>query len=112
MSASEVLNLKRSDVRVVVRLREAATATSHRSSRSTRARAETVDRARLEIDSARACGDARQTLPTHFQINDLRNSDVRRRLPEIALFAQGFGVCDTVLTQSGLRIAPTSIETY
>jgi len=57
-----------------------------------------VDRARLEIDSARA--DAQQNPPTHLRINDFRNIDTRRRVLVNHRVDQGFkGVCDTVLTQ-------------
>src|SRR4051812_416634 len=60
-----------------------------------------------------ARADAHQILPTHFPINNFRNTDLLRHVPVTDALHQGFrGVCDTVLTQNRRRLTRTRTDTH
>jgi hypothetical protein len=54
-----------------------------------------------------ARADAHQIPPTHFPINNFRNTNLLQHVPVTDVLHQGFrGVCDTVLTQNGFAVTP------
>jgi hypothetical protein len=104
--------LKRRDVRVVVRLRGYAATARHLAvarAEISRERRRMKEHAWKSTLAARA--DAHQILRTHFPINNFRYNDLRWHVAVSDVVPRGLRrVCDTVLTQSGIRFTPTHTE--